>query len=130
MTKNSTMNGILKLGKWLFAIPMLIFGAMHLMNANAMAGMVPLPGGAIWIYITGLGLIAAAIAIFIGKMDKLAATLLGVMLLIFALSIHLPGVMSGDEARMMASMPNMLKDLALAGGAFMYAQMATDPTGM
>ena len=124
------MNGLLKLGKWLYAIPMLIFGAMHFMNAEAMAGMVPLPGGAIWVYLTGLGLVAAAIAIFIGKMDKLGATLLGIMLLIFALSIHLPGVMSGDEARMMSSMPNMLKDIALAGGAWLYAQMAVDPTAM
>lgn len=52
--------------------------------------------------------------------------LLAVMLLIFVMAIHLPGVMSGDEAKMMASMPAMLKDIALAGAALMYAGIAKD----
>ncbi len=55
-------------------------------------------------------------------MDKLAAVLLALMLLIFVLSIHLPGVMGGSES----SMPALLKDIALAGGALMYAGMAKD----
>ena len=70
--------------------------------------------------------LAAAVSILIGKMDKLAAVLLGVMLVLFVLGIHIPGVMSGDEAQMMTSMPNMLKDLSLAGAAWMYAGTAKD----
>lgn len=75
------MNGLLKLGKYLYAIPFAVFGIMHLFNANAMAGMAPF-GGAIIIYITGIALIAASLSIMIGKMDKLAAVLLGVMLIL------------------------------------------------
>ena len=117
------MNGLLKLGKYLFAVPFAIFGIMHLMNASAMAGMAPFGGAAI-IYITGLAHIAATVAILIGKMDKLAATLLGVMLLIFALWVHGMGVANAaDEMAASASMSNMLKDLALAGAAWMYALM-------
>jgi uncharacterized membrane protein len=119
------MNGIINLGKYLFALPMAIFGIMHFMNAKAMAGMAPF-GGEVMVYISGAALIAAAVSIFIGKMDKLAAVLLALLLIIFVLSIHLPGVMSGDEAQMMSSMPNLLKDVALAGGALMYAGMAKD----
>lgn len=119
------MNAITNLGKYIYAIPFAIFGIMHLMNADAMAGMAPF-GGAIMVYITGVALLAAAVSIVIGKLDKLAALLLGLMLLIFALSIHLPGVTSGDEAKMMSSMPSLLKDLALAGAAWMYAGMAKD----
>lgn len=111
------MNALLSAGKYLFAIPFLIFGAFHFMNANAMAGMVPLPGGAIWVYLTGLGLIAAAVSIFIGKMDKLATFLLGVMLLIFVLALHLKGAMAGDQA----ATTGLLKDVALAGAAWLYA---------
>lgn len=66
--------------------------------------------------------IAAAVAISVGKMGSLAAALLGVMLMIFALSMHLPGVMgAADEMAMQASMSNMPKDLALAGGAFVIS---------
>lgn len=118
------MNAIIKLGKYLYAIPFALFGLMHFANAGMMAGMAP--GGVAMVYFTGAALVAAAVSILIGKMDKLAAVLLAVMLLIFVMAIHLPGVMSGDEGKMMASMPAMLKDIALAGAALMYAGMAKD----
>jgi uncharacterized membrane protein YphA (DoxX/SURF4 family) len=112
--------------KVLFAVPFLIFGLFHFMNAEAMSGMVPsfIPGGVFWVYLTGLGLLAAPIAILTGKQAHLACLLLGAMLLIFALTIHLPAVMGGD----MNAMPNFLKDVALAGGAFTYAGIF-DQTG-
>lgn len=104
----------------LFALPMLIFGIFHFLSAGDMAGMVPIPGGVFWVYLTGLALIAAAIAIIIQKMGKLAAMLLALMLVIFALTIHLPGAM-GDGGQ--TSVQNLLKDLALAGGALGFAYM-------
>ncbi|MEZ5042908.1 MAG: hypothetical protein R2828_23635 [Saprospiraceae bacterium] len=121
------MNAVLKLGKYIYALPMLVFGLGHLGNANAMAGMVPIPGGAIWVYLTGIGLIAAAVSIAIGKMDKLATALLGLMLIIFALSIHLPGMLGAEGMAAQSAMGNMLKDLALGGAAWAYAaNMAKD----
>ncbi len=115
------MNSILALGRYLFAIPMLIFGVFHFMNAGGMAEMAPLPGGVFWIYLTGAALILAAISIIIKKHDRLACFLLGIMLLIFALSIHLGGAIDGDQA----STTNFLKDVALAGGAFAYGLLAS-----
>lgn len=115
------MNTVLNVGKYLYAIPLLVFGFLHLGNANAMAGMVPIPGGAFWVYLTGVALIAAAVSIAIGKMDKLATALLGLMLIIFALSIHLPGIMGSEGMAQQASMGNLLKDLALSGAAWFYA---------
>ncbi|MFM1912601.1 MAG: hypothetical protein RIR51_439 [Bacteroidota bacterium] len=40
------MKNLSMLGKYLFPIPFAVFGVLHLMNADAMAGMVPayLPG--------------------------------------------------------------------------------------
>ncbi len=111
------MNQVTNFGKYLFALPMIVFGIMHFMGANQMTDMVPIPGGAIWVYLTGLALIAAGVSILIGKMDKMASMLLGIMLLIFALSMHLPAVMGGSES----AMPALLKDIALAGGAWMYS---------
>mgnify|MGYP001193125874 CR=1 FL=1 len=115
------MNAILGLGKYLFAVPFAVFGIMHLMNADAMAGMAPF-GGAIIVYITGLALIAAAVSIIIGKMDKLATALLGLMLLLFALFVHAKGLSAATDAgASAASMGNLLKDLMLAGAAWMYS---------
>ena len=94
------------------------------MNAGMMAGMVPsfIPGGVLWVYVTGIALLAAAAAIAFDKQAALAAQLLGVMLVIFALTIHLVGLMSApDEMAMAASMSALLKDTALAGGAFVLS---------
>ena len=117
------MNTITGIGKYLFAIPFIVFGLFHFMGAKDMASMVPIPGGVIWVYLTGLAHIAAGVAIIIGKMDQLATTLLGIMLVIFALSIHLPAVVSsaGEDP---GAMGNLLKDLSLAGAAWVYARHA------
>lgn len=110
------------IGRYLYALPLIVFGSMHFMQGSAMAGMVPIPGGVLWVYLTGAALIAAAIAILIGKWAVLATGLLGLMLLSFALTIHLPGVLSAaDAAAQQASMSNMLKDTALAGAAWVLS---------
>lgn len=114
------MDALPKVGRYLYAIPMAIFGLLHFMNGSMMAGMVPIPGGVIWVYVVGAALIAAAVAILTGKQAVLAARLLGLMLLIFALSIHLPIVMGGGDA-MAGGMTMMLKDTALAGAAFILS---------
>jgi uncharacterized membrane protein YphA (DoxX/SURF4 family) len=122
------MNAILGLGKYLFAAIFLVFGLGHFSNASAMAGIVPIPPGTLWVYVTGVGHVAAALSIIIGKYDKLGSFLLGVMLLIFALSIHLPGMMNAADAMaQQGAMGNLLKDIGLAGGAWIYAKsMAKD----
>jgi putative oxidoreductase len=114
------MNAILGLGKYLFAVPFAVFGIMHLMNADAMAGMSPF-GGSLMVYFTGVCLIAAAVSIFIGKYDKLATALLGLFMLLTALLIHAKGLAGADAASSATYMGGLLKDLSLAGAAWMYS---------
>ena len=116
-----------KIGRYVFAVPFGIFGLLHFMNASAMSGMVPIPGGVFWIYLTGIALLAASVSIIIEKYARLACILLGVMLIIFVLSIHLPGVIGGE---MQPNMSNLLKDLAMAGGAWILAGNYSSETGM
>ncbi len=111
----------LTIGRAVFAIPMAIFGLMHLMSGNDMAGMVPIPGGVIWVYLIGVALIAAAVSIIINKHSKLACQLLALLLLIFALTIHLPALLEATAETMAGPMSNMLKDIALAGAAFGFS---------
>lgn len=116
------MNTILGLGKYVYATSLIVFGIGHLTNASAMAGMVPVPAGELWVYITGIALLAAAVSIIVGKYDKLGAALLGVLLFTFALSIHLPGVINATDAvSKQGFLSGFLKDIALAGAAWMYA---------
>ena len=115
------VNSITGLGKWLFILPFTVFGFMHLAKADQMTGLVPafMPGGSMWIYLTGLAQLAFAASVVIGKYDKLAALLCALMLFIFILTLHLPGLSSFQMSDL--AMRNMLKDLGLIAGALMYA---------
>jgi len=110
--------------RYLYAIPFGIFGVMHFINGSEMAGYVPsfIPGGVFWVYLVGVCLIAACASIIIGKYTKLACLLLALLLIIFVLTMHLPGLIgAADDAAMAAAMSSLLKDSALAGGALILA---------
>jgi len=113
------------IGKYLFATVFLVFGALHLMNAGAMAEMVPsmFPGGILLVYITGLAMIGYAAAIYTGRYAKLASQLLALMLIIFVLTIHLPNAMAGNPGQ-------MLKDLGLAAGALILGNNYNEGPGL
>ncbi len=84
-----------------------------------MADYVPsfFPAHTFFVYLTGAGLALAGIAIIVNIKARLAAYLLGGMLLIFALSIHLPHVLNGtDPAGMYYA--SFLKDTGLGAAAF------------
>jgi uncharacterized membrane protein len=114
------MNAIIQNGRYLLLIFLLGFGIKHLLDGAELAGMVPpfFPGGIVWIYVTGLAMILAVVSGFMGKWDKLAFTLAGLMILVFATTIHLRGVLDGGNPRVLF---DLLKDIGLAGACWMYA---------
>jgi uncharacterized membrane protein len=115
------------LGRIFLAIPFLVFGILHFMGADQMAGMVPswVPGGVFWVYFTGLAQVAAGVAFLTGKMAKLAGQLSALLVLIYILTIHLPGMMgAADAAAGQMSMMALLKDFGLMGGALLLAHSA------
>lgn len=98
----------------IYAATMGYFGILHFLNADAMGGMVPdfMPAdGKVWIYVTGVALVAAALAIIINKFKTTACYLLAIMLLIFVFTLHLKPAMDGNPAM-------LLKDAGLAMAAF------------
>ena len=105
----------------LFALPFALFGLFHFVGAEAMAGMVPVPGGLFWVYFTGVALLAGSAGILTGILGKWAAYGLAALMVLFALTIHLPGL--GDPNMGQLSMISLLKDLALGGGALAFAAM-------
>ena len=46
-------------GKYMYILPIAVFGIFHFMNADSMSGMVPqyLPYQVFWVYLTGAALI-------------------------------------------------------------------------
>jgi uncharacterized membrane protein len=118
--KHNAMNAVIGIGRYLLLLFLLGFGVKHLMDGPELAGLVPLffPGGIVWIYLTGIAMLMAVVSGFIGKWDKLAFTLAGLMILVFALTIHLRGLLEGGNPRVLF---DLLKDIGLAGACWMYA---------
>lgn len=115
------MNTFLSLGRWLFSLSFAVLGLMNLLSSKTMVEtFVPnyMPAPMAWVILGGVGLVAAALSMVIGKYDKLACTLLGIYLLLMVLLVHLPGAMAGGISAQFL----LFKDLALAGAAMMYAQ--------
>ena len=113
------------IGRILYAIPMIMFGAFHFVPASVenMASKVPIPFGIFWVYFTGLALIASGIGIIfkLRKFGKISSFLLGVMLLLFAFMIHLPEFMSAQGVGKITVQISIMKDIALAGSAFVIS---------
>ncbi len=86
----------LRLARGLFGFACLIFGASHFVYADFTAQMVPhwLPQRVWWAYLTGAGHCAAGLALLIGFMPKLAATLEAAMMTCFVVLVHIPMVLA------------------------------------
>ncbi|TAL68689.1 MAG: DoxX family protein [Bacteroidetes bacterium] len=107
------------IGRIVFALPFLVFGINHFIYAQMLSGIVPpyIPGGVIWVYITGAALIAASLSIAANKLVKVSGLLLALLLLMFILTLHIPGLSNPKMAQM--AMAGLLKDTAMMGGAIM-----------
>jgi uncharacterized membrane protein YphA (DoxX/SURF4 family) len=115
------LDKILPFGRLFFAMPMGVFGTEHLVDASDMAQAVPswMPAHLFWAYLVGVALIAAALSIILNRHARLAATLLGSMLLVFVALIHIPNIVAQHGARLFWTIA--LRDTAFSGGAFALA---------
>jgi putative oxidoreductase len=119
--KNATLT---KVGTIFYALVIGFFGINHFIEGTGMQKMVPsfLPGGVIWVYLTGACLIAAAIAFLINKQVRLAGLLLCLFLLLIVLTVHLPAVLHApDNGARRFPMTNLIKDTGLAAAALLVA---------
>jgi uncharacterized membrane protein len=115
------LDKILAFGPLFFAMPMGVFGADHMVDAAEIAPLVPswMPWHLFWTYLVGVALIAAALSITLKRYSKLAAILLGSMLLLFVVLLHIPNLVATHGARLFWAI--LLRDTAFSGGAFALA---------
>ena len=106
----------------LFGICALVFGTAHFLYMDLTAPLVPKwlpPSQEFWAYATGIGHIAAGVAILTGVQARLAAILLTVMFASFSLLVHIPMLLAapGDHWIWNENAVN----LALTGAAWVVA---------
>jgi uncharacterized membrane protein YphA (DoxX/SURF4 family) len=109
------------LGRWLFAISLVVFGTQHFLYAKFVATLVPswIPGHLFWAYFVGAAFVAAALSIAIQNYARLAATLLGLMFILWVFTLHFPRVAAsphdGNE------WTSAFVALAMCGGSWVLA---------
>lgn len=87
-----------RIAEIIFALCFAAFGALHIKNGRAWSATVPhnMPGGGtLWIYIIGIAMILAAIAILARIQKTLACYLLAAMLIIFLFLVHWDSAIHG-----------------------------------
>jgi uncharacterized membrane protein YphA (DoxX/SURF4 family) len=111
-----------RLGQLAFGVCALLFGGAHFFYMNLTVPLVPTwlpPTQEFWAYATGVGQIAAGIAILTRVQARLAAILLTAMYVSFTLLVHAPMLLADPSSRMNWS-ENAL-NLALIGAAWVVA---------
>jgi uncharacterized membrane protein len=101
-----------------FGIPWIVFGIQHFIYADFVSSLVPayMPAHAFWVYLTGGAMIAAGISFIIRRLVRLAAVLLGCMLLLFILMLH-PLLLS-KEPQVAIHWTRVMQDTAIMGASF------------
>ena len=108
-------------GRWLFALPLIIFGWQHFEYARFIATLIPkwIPAHMFWVYFTAMAFIVAALAILAEKFGRLAATWLGIMFLLWTVLLHAPRVVA---LRGRDEWNSAFVALAMCGASFIVAR--------
>jgi len=100
---------------------MILGGIQHFVYADFVAQLVPswIPGTRFWVYFTGVALIAGGVGILVPKTQHLAATLSGVMILLWVVLLHIPRALA--DLHNAGETSGVFEALALSGVAFILA---------
>ncbi len=119
------------LGRLFFAVSMVALGIRQLLTGEFVRLVPPLPAWIpwhpIWPYLVGVVLIAAGVAIAIGRGARWAALVLGAMILFAFLFLHLPQALADPLVGFLWTNP--CKALAMLGGTLLLAESLPPDAG-
>jgi len=119
-----TVSRLLPIGRLFVALALFGMGVEHFIFQEFITGRAPawpasLPGRTIWAYGSGAAIVAAGLAILVGKKGRPLVMLAGILILLWALLRHIPIV--ATDTLFAGSWTRAGKALMLFGGAFAVA---------
>lgn len=117
-----------RLGRLAFGVCALVFGGAHFVYMNLTAPLVPKwlpPTQEFWGYATGVGFVAAGVAILTGVQARLAAILVTAMLVSFAPLVHEPMLLADHSIHF--NWTESAENLAMIGAAWVVADSLAPP---
>ncbi len=100
---------------------MILGGIQHFVYAAFVEQLVPawIPGRPLWVYFTGVALIAGGVGMLVPKTARLAALMSGIMMLLWVGLLHIPRALA--DLQDIGETSGVFEALALSGGAFILA---------
>jgi len=109
-----------------YAIPLAVFGALHLFGPQFVAPLVPryMPWRSFWVYFVGGALIAASLSIATKTAVRWSGLLAGIMMFSFVAMIYLPGALARPHDRIIWTI--VFREMSFGGAAWILAGAAAD----
>ena len=103
------------------ALPLAVFGALHLFGARFVMDLVPvyMPWRAFWVFAVGCCLMAASLSIATGIGVRWSGLLFGIMMFLFVAMIHFPGALRRPQDRIIWTI--VLRELSFGGAGWILA---------
>jgi uncharacterized membrane protein len=116
-----SLDKIVALTNLCFAIPLAVFGALHLFGPRFVMDIVPvyMPWRMFWVYSVGCALIAASFSIATRIAVRWSGLLFGIMMFLFVAMIHLPGALRHPHDRFIWTI--VFREMSFGGAAWILA---------
>ena len=107
-----------------FAIPLAVFGALHVVSVDFVASLVPayMPWRLFWAYFVGAALLAGSLSIATKIQVRWSGLLLGIMWFLFVAMLDIPGALATPKDRIGWTLA--IRESCFAGGAWALAGSA------
>jgi len=124
-----SLEKIVALSHLCFAIPLAVFGALHLFGPQFVINIVPayMPWRLFWVYSIGCALIAASLSIATKIGVRWSGLLFGIMMFLFVAMIHLPGALRNPHDRIIWTI--VFRETSFGGAGWVLAGMAMRGNG-
>ncbi len=108
-----------------FAVPLAMFGALHLFGPQFVKSLVPayMPARMFWVDFVGLALIAASVSIASNVAVRWSGLLFGIMMFVFVATIHLPGAVARPHDRIIWTV--VFREMSFGGAGLILAGYAS-----
>lgn len=118
------LDKIAALSNLCFAIPLAVFGALHLFGPRFVIDGVPgyMPFRWFWVYFIGCALIAASVSIATKIGVRWSGLLFGIMMFSFVAMIHLPGALRDPQNRILWTI--VFREMSFGGAGWIFAGTA------
>jgi uncharacterized membrane protein len=120
------LDKIVALANLCFAVPLAVFGALHLFGPQFVKDLVPryMPGRMFWVYFVGCALIAASLSIAARIGVRWSGLLVGTMMFMFVAMLYLPSGLRHLHARITWTI--VFREMSFGGAGWILAAIAKD----